>query len=49
MKQEEESMKRRASVGEVETIGRCIDSASSERGGMATGGLRRGGAPEGRQ
>jgi hypothetical protein len=29
--------------GEVETVGWHINSASSERGRMATGGLRRGG------
>jgi hypothetical protein len=37
-------MRRRASAGEMEKVRRCIDSASSERGRVAVGGMQRGGA-----
>jgi hypothetical protein len=49
MKWGEESMRRRASVGEMETVRQCIDLTSSERGRVATGGARRGGASGGRR
>jgi hypothetical protein len=47
MKRGEELIRHRASAGEVETVGRRIDSASSERGRVAANRLRRGGVPEG--
>jgi hypothetical protein len=40
MKRGEELMRCRASVGEVEMVRWRINSASSERGRVATGGLR---------
>jgi hypothetical protein len=36
-------MRHRASAGETKKIMRCIDSASSERGRVAVGGMRRSG------
>jgi hypothetical protein len=38
MKQGEESTRHRASVGEMETVGWCIDSTSSKHGRVATSG-----------
>jgi hypothetical protein len=47
LKRWEESTRARASEEEVEIVGRRIDSASSERGTVATGGLWCGNTPEG--
>jgi hypothetical protein len=47
MKRGEESTRCQASAGEMETVGQRIDSASPERGRVATGGLGHGRTLEG--